>query len=263
MKYVLFGTGDYYNRFKHWFDGRDVVAVLDNDPKKQGTIFDGYPVMAPTDINSIEYDAIVILSFYITEMKKQLKELGVSPEHIFHFYDIHDLFLNDEKHFYETTLGVKSILLLSHDLSLGGPALALYHAAVVLKHSGYEVVYASMLDGELRNKLEDSLIPVVIDERLQISTMNELEWTRRYDLIICNTINYNIYLSERDEQIPVIWWLHDSQFFYEGIKEGRLAGITMTNLKLLSVGPVPRSAMNQYKPDVMIEDLIYGVSNNV
>ena len=263
MKYVLFGTGDYYKRFKHWFDGRKVIAVLDNDPKKQGTIFDGYPVMAPTDINSIEYDAIVILSFYITEMKKQLIELGVAPERIFHFYDLHELFLNDKKQSVEIAPEVKSILLLSHDLSLGGPALALYHAAVILKHSGYEVVYASMLDGELRNKLEDSFIPVVIDERLQIGTMNELVWTKRYDLIICNTINYNIFLSERDEKIPVIWWLHDSPFFYEGIKCERLNRLVMTNMKMLSVGPVPRSAMNQYKPDVMIEDLIYGVSNNV
>ena len=93
MKYVLFGTGDYYKRFKHWFNGRNVIAVLDNDPKKQGTIFDGYPVMAPTDINSIEYDAIVILSFYITEMKKQLIELGVAPERIFHFYDLQILYI--------------------------------------------------------------------------------------------------------------------------------------------------------------------------
>lgn len=263
MKYALFGTGDYYKRFKHWFANREVAAILDNDPRKQGTVLDGYPVINPKDINSIEYDAVVILSFYVTEMKSQLVELGVAEERIFHFFDLHELFSNEIKNAVHMTAGAKSILLLSHDLSLGGPALALYHAAVVLKHSGYEVVYASMLDGELRNKLENSFIPVVIDERLQIGTMNELEWTKRYDLIICNTINFNIFLSERDEEIPVIWWLHDSPFFYEGIKDGRLNGIAMTNMKMVSVGPVPRSAMNQYKPDILIEDLIYGVSNSV
>ena len=34
-------------------------------------------------------------------------------------------------------------------------------------------------------------------------------------------------------------------------------------MKLLSVGPVPREAMAKYRPDVTIEDLIYGVSKNV
>lgn len=263
MKYVLFGTGDYYKRFRHWFEDRDVVAVLDNDHKKQGTIFDGYPVLSPKDINTVEYDAVVILSFYVTEMKKQLMDLGVASDRIFHFYDLHDLFSTEIKNGSGKKTGVKSILLLSHDLSLGGPALALYHAALALKKYGYEVVYASMLDGDLRKKLEDSFIPVVIDERLQIGTMNELAWTKRYDLIVCNTINYNIFLTDRDEKIPVIWWLHDSPFFYEGIKDGRLAGIGMANMKLLSVGPVPRSAMMRYKPDVMIGDLIYGVSNSI
>lgn len=263
MKYVLFGTGDYYKRFKHWFINREVVAIMDNDKKKQGMILDGHPVIDPTDINSIEFDAVVILSFYVKEMKEQLTELGVASEKIFHFYDLHELFSMESKRFAGKSDHVKSILLLSHDLTLGGPALALYHAAITLKKSGYEVVYGSMLDGELRSQLEDSFIPVVIDERLQVSTMKEITWTNQYDLLVCNTINYNIFLSERDNNIPVIWWLHDSPFFYEGIKPGRLESIDAKNMKILSVGPIPRNAMMKYNHDVIIDDLIYGVSNGI
>ena len=262
-KYILFGTGDYYKRFRHWFADRNVVAILDNDAKKQGTEMDGHPIIAPESLVSLDYDAVVILSFYVTEMKKQLIGIGVPTDKIFHFYDLHELFIKNDKNESVVHKKKKSILLLSHDLTFGGPALALYHAAVILQRSGYEVVYASMLDGELRSKLKDSYIPVIIDERLQIGTMQELSWTERYDLIICNTINYNIFLSERENSIPVIWWLHDSPFFYEGIKEGRLSGIDTENMKLLSVGPIPRDAMTKYKPNVMIEDLIYGVSRGV
>lgn len=260
MRYILFGTGDYYNRFSHWFADKDVLAILDNDEKKQGTLLDGHPVVSPKDITKYDYDAIVILSFYISEMKKQLLEFGVDEAKIFHFYDLHELFKDD----YALTHNKgKSILLLSHDLSLGGPALALYHAAVTLKKAGYEVLYASMLDGELRKKLEDSFIPVIVDNRLQVSTMNEIDWTKKFDMLICNTINYHIFLSDRDINIPVIWWLHDSPFFYAGIKEGRLSGMDKTNLKLLSVGPVPRDAMNIYCPDVVIDDLLYGVADGI
>jgi hypothetical protein len=260
-RYILFGTGDYYNRFHHWFIGREVAAVLDNDEKKQGTTIDGHAVMAPMDVRELEYDAIVILSFYVTAMKKQLLELGVPESKIFHFFDLHELIRTEE---YEVPIklnGGKSILLLSHDLSLGGPALALYHAAKALGRAEYEVVYASMLDGELRSKLEENGVQVVVDNRLQINKMMELPWTRRFDLVICNTINYHVFLSERDEAIPVIWWLHDSAFFYEGIKPERLSAINTNGMKILSVGPIPRAAIKKYLPDVTVEDLIYGVSD--
>ena len=259
MRYILFGTGDYYRRFSRWFADKDVEAILDNDEKKQGTLIDGHPVVSPKRISEYKYDVVVILSFYVTEMKTQLIELGVEKDRIFHFYDLHDLFMNNE---FEDNNG-KSILLLSHDLSLGGPALALYNAATVLKKNGYEVHYASMLDGELRSKLEESFIPVIVDNRLQVCTMNELGWTKKYDMLFCNTINYNVFLSDRDTSIPVIWWLHDSSFFYDGIKEERLLNIDKTNLKLLSVGPVPRKAMNHYCPDVVINDLLYGVADGI
>lgn len=263
MKYVLFGTGDYYKRFRHWFANREVVAILDNDVKKQGTTLDGHPVIAPECLSDYTYNAVVILSFYITEMKNQLLALGVDGQKIFHFYDLHELFQREQTDKMRDVRGRKSILLLSHDLSLGGPALALYHAALTLKKSGYEVVYASMLDGELRGRLEDSFIPVIIDERLQIGTMDELAWTEKYDLILCNTINYHNFLSARDVRLPVIWWLHDSAFFYEGIRENKLKDIDDTNLKLLSVGTVPKNAMHRYKPGAVIEDLVYGVSNGI
>ena len=261
--YILFGTGDCYQRFHYWFRNKNVLAILDNDKKKQGTMLDGHPVVSPEKVTKLSFDAVIILSFYVMEMKKQLVDLGVTEDKIYHFYDLHDLLGAENSESIDRTGNLKSILLLSHDLSLGGPALALYHAALILRKAGYDVMFASMLDGALREKLEEQLIPVIIDRRLQINTMRELLWTKKYDLIFCNTIHYHTFLSDRDEEIPVIWWLHDSAFFYEGIRAGKLADISSRNLKYVSVGPVPRKAMNQYCPDVIIKDLLYGVSDGI
>lgn len=261
--YVLFGTGDYYQRFRPWFKDRKVLAILDNDRKKQGTMIDGYPVISPEEVTGLSFDAVVILSFYVTEMKKQLIDLGVAEDKIAHFYDLHELFQAENPKGFRNETHLKRILLLSHDLSLGGPALALYHAALLLRENGYAVTFASMLDGALREKLEEQFIPVLIDRRLQVNTMRELPWTENYDLIFCNTINYHPFLADRNEDIPVIWWLHDSAFFYEGIKAEKLLGISSRNLNYVSVGPVPRKAMHLYCPDVVIEDLIYGVSEGI
>lgn len=255
-KYVLFGTGDYYRRFIHWFKNEDVAALLDNDVQKQGTRLDGYPVISPQDIVNTEYDAVVILSFYFSEMKAQLLKIGVSEEKIFHFYDLHELLKGKKQ-----KISGRDVLLLSHDLAFGGPALALCHSALILNKNGYNVTFASMMDGPLRERLIYQGIPIIIDERLQIYTMAELPWTQHYDLIICNTINYHIFLTDRNERVPVIWWLHDSSFFYDGINKKKLKELSTVNLRVLSVGPVPGKAMQQYCSDMVIEDLIYGVKD--
>ena len=263
IAYVLFGTGDYYQRFRHWFRSRNVLAILDNDRSRQGTVLDGRLVIPPEEVTGLPLDAVVILSFYVTEMKKQLMDLGIPGDKIFHFFDLHDLFRAENSEAVNRVESMKCVLLLSHDLSLGGPALALFHTALVLRENGYDITFASMLDGPLRERLEEEFIPVMIDKRLQISTMEELPWTEKFDLIFCNTIHFHTFLSRRDTDIPIIWWLHDSAFFYDGIKPGKFAEISSRNLKYLSVGPVPGNAMRQYCSDIVIEDLIYGVSEEI
>ena len=154
-------------------------------------------------------------------MRQQLISLGVMPEKIYHFYDLHQLFgqsvvrrpvqyyLGARELAADVSLTVPKILLLSHDLTLGGPAIALFHTAEILEKKGYRVVFAAMSGGPLLDELIKRGIPVVVDENLQISTMQETEWISGFSLLICNTLNFHVFLSERDTRIPVVWWLHD------------------------------------------------------
>lgn len=274
MKFLLFGTGDYYERYKKWFIREDVLALLDNSPEKQNTVLDGLHILSPEEGIKLPYDVIVILSFYVKDMRLQLTGLGVSANAVYHFYELHGLIYRRENkksvEYYGNAENVidsgkpgKKVLLLSHDLTLGGPAIALYHAANILMEHGYQIVYASMLDGPLRSKLLLRHIPVVVDVNLQIETMIDADWTREFSLIICNTINYHVFLSERDTGIPFIWWLHDASFFYDGINPNALQGISRTNLKVCSVGPIPCKAIQKIIPDLPVERLLYGVEDTV
>lgn len=272
---MLFGTGDYYSRYKKWFKKEEIIALLDNSDKKKNTIIDGIRVLSPEIGVQLDFDIIVILSFYVKAMKKQLLELGVAEECIYHFFDLHKLITEKEmkrpvKYYGDANITVKTnfndkkdgkIVLLSHDLTLGGPALALFHAAEVLCKKGYQVIFASMLEGPLKEMLLERNIPVVVDENLQIETMLEVDWIRGADLVLCNTIGYYVFLSERCIEIPVIWWLHDSVFFYDGVDKEVLRKIDVTNLEIVSVGPVPRKAMQIYRPDFRIGTLLYGVTD--
>ncbi len=273
MKFLIFGTGDYYNRYKKWFAREDIAALLDNAPQKQHTFMDGVEILPPEEGLRLSYDVIVILSFYVSQMKRQLVSLGVREERIFHFYDLHRLFGQNRRtwgsRYYqgaeETVKSPKGfpgkILLLSNDLTLGGPSIALFHAASVLKKRGYPVVYASMLDGALREILVEHGIPVVVDENLQLATMEETEWVGTFSLIVCNTLNYHVFLSERNTDIPVLWWLHDAGFFYGGVRREVMESIPLSNLKAVSVGPVPEAAVREFLPGLECGRLLYGVAD--
>lgn len=273
MKVILFGTGDYYNRYKKWFENQEVLALLDNSRQKQYMFIDGIEVLPPEECTRLDYDAIVILSFYITQMKRQLISLGVDENRIWHFYDLHWLlageakvrplqyFLDAEDIIADSDVKVSKILLMSNDLTLGGPAIALFHMAVTLKRHGYTVLYASMLDGPLKEELLENRIPVVVDENLQIATMQEREWVSSFSLLICNTLNFYVFLSERNADIPVIWWLHEAAFFYGGVNEKVLQKINRHNLNTVTAGPVPATAIRAFLPDLLCDELLYGVAD--
>lgn len=275
MKFLIFGTGDYYERYKKWFNSEDVLALLDNSKIKQNSVKDGIKVLSPEDGVKLPFDVIIILSFYVKEMRKQLNDLNVPEDKIYHFYDLHQLIYQKEKkkeiQYYGDAEKVikandstrKKILLLSQDMTLGGPAIALFYVAKVLAEHGYRVVFASMLDGPLRERLLEINIPVIVDVNLQIETMEDADWTNHFSVLFCNTINFHVFLSKRNAAIPVIWWLHDSAFFYHGIKRDKLRSIDTHNLKVYSVGPVPEKAMYDFLPELSIERLIYGVNDSV
>ncbi len=273
MRFLLFGTGDYYNRFKKWFAQHEVLALLDNSVQKQYTEIDGLSVLPPKEGIDLPYDSIVILSFYVESMKKQLLSLGVEEDRIYHFYDLHELllkgregwpvhyFLNAKEAIEDKSPKNPKILLMSNELTLGGPPIALFHAALILKGKGYRVVFASMLDGPLRERITENGIPVVVDENLQVAVMKETEWVNTLSLIICNTLNFHVFLSERDTKIPVLWWLHDARFFYDGVNKKVISRISLDHLKSVSVGPVPAKAIEEFLPDMKCGELLYGVED--
>lgn len=275
MKVLLFGTGDYYERYKKWFDKTEVLALLDNSPQKQNKLFDGIRVLPPSEGIKLPFDFIVILSFYVKSMKKQLLELGVSDDRIYHFYNLGCLIDVKKKRKPVRYYGNpdllaasgssrrKKILLMSQDMELGGATIALFHAAVILAKNQYKVVVVSMIDGPLKEKLLSFNIPVVVDVNLQLEVMKDVDWIKDFSLVFCNTINFHVFLSERDAQIPVIWWLHDADFFYDGIDNAILCKINREKMNIYTVGPIPENAIKRFIPDIKAERLLYGTLDTV
>lgn len=270
MRIVVFGTGDYYQRYKKWLVEEQVIALIDNSVEKQGRLIDGIHVYAPEHISELSYECVLILSFCYTEMRNQLLELGVDEGCIYHFYSIRKIieWKKQKKKLIQYGMAERlvcsqktNILLLSPELNNGGPAIALYYAALIFQKEGYNVLVASMIDGELRNQYLQMHIPVIIDSNLQVSVMEEEDWVNGFDLLLCNTLNFYVFLSKRNVEKPCIWWLHEVDFFYDGVDKKTLANVNFENLRIVAVGDLPKLALKKRRPDAIIENLLYCVDD--
>lgn len=110
----------------------------------------------------------------------------------------------------------KRLLFVSHQLSRTGAPLVLLDMIKLYKENGYQVDVISMLDGELREVIEQDGISVEIWESIYDQKEAFLELARGYDAVICNTlITYEAILVLNRTDIPVIWWLHEGRQYFE------------------------------------------------
>lgn len=86
-KVVVFGTGRASEHFvladfnKELFE---LVAFADNDEKKQGTVFLGKKVLAPSQLHNYAFDSIIIASNFYDEISDGLEEKYHIPKQILH-----------------------------------------------------------------------------------------------------------------------------------------------------------------------------------
>ena len=272
MDIMLFGTGDCYFKYKKWFEGFHIVALLDNDRKKQGTQIDGHRVLSPAEGVKEHFDCIFILSVHEVEIKRQLRGLGVDDSKIRHYYGLHRFLTEMSEmrklpvHFYPEGFDKepiperkRTVLMLSYDLNPSGAFFAFFEAAVILKESGYHVVFASMNDGPMKKEIGDLGIPLVVDPNMQISTCVDTDWLAFYDTIFCNTINFYRMLSKRDETKTYLWWLHEPEIFYGGIDEEEIRKLSCKNLWIYAAGRAAVDAFKRVKPDAEVSLLLYGI----
>ncbi len=55
-------------------DNFEIIAFADNDSNKQRTLFHGYPVIAPHEIQHYQFDYILLSSMNYMQIRRQLTE---------------------------------------------------------------------------------------------------------------------------------------------------------------------------------------------
>lgn len=270
MKVLLFGTGHHYQKYKKWFSGMEILALLDNDLSKQGLVIDGYDVVAPQCGIQRHYELIYILSAYQNEMRAQLLNLGVSSDCIrietdlrmdilAHRIKRRDIIVYEDRQIDSFIYDMSGVLLISYELLLNGAGIALLYVATVLRKNGYSVVVASMQDGPLREEFLKIGVTVVIDENMQVLCLADLAWTYKFSLIFVNTVDYYRLLFEVCKDIPIIWWLHEPKMLYTDVILDEISSMSFRGIDVYAVSRVAKEAFERYRPDVLTSILLCGI----
>src|SRR5690625_3881650 len=75
-KVIVFGIGDTFKSFIKNYnkDDFDIIGLSDWDERNHGRFIEGYEVLDPYKLDKSSFDYILIASYYVREIKQQLKE---------------------------------------------------------------------------------------------------------------------------------------------------------------------------------------------
>ncbi len=278
MKILLFGTGEGYDLYKPFFSKHEVVALLDNDPKKIGQSKDGIPVMSPKDGVKKEYNAVFILSVeHLEEMRRQLLTLGVPIDRIFSYEQIRmrlgntiawqPLKVHCPQKQWPTFLenNPLRIAFVTCDLNQsGGAGLGILWVIGILKKRSPHccINLVARKDGPLRDTYMKLGVPVIVDPNLYVATLDDIVWKDAYDLLFFSTIHFaNVFLNGNVGGGPVVWWLHDADMIYRGHASEWLDKVPQGNVAVYAVANLAEKAFHRHCPSWTVKRLPYGVED--
>jgi glycosyltransferase involved in cell wall biosynthesis len=140
------------------------------------------------------------------------------------------------------------LLFVSHDLSLSGAPMMLFHAAAWCRRHGMFVTVMAPEDGWLREKFEAEGIPLIIDPLVETEHESFAAFARHFDCVVANTIRTSaVVRALKNEDVPVVWWLHEPGSVGEHyLREERKLRAAMPLADLL-LAPSERTAL-VYRP---------------
>lgn len=104
----------------------------------------------------------------------------------------------------------RDLLFVSHDLSLSGAPMMLFHAAQWCQQNGDFVVVMAPRGGRLTAKFQKEGIPVIIDPLVDTGHESFARFARDFDCIVANTIlSGAVVHAMRNENVPMAWWIHE------------------------------------------------------
>lgn len=265
MKCILWGTGSYYNKFKHLFDYDIIEFIVDNNIEKQGMIIDGREVCSSDKILESDYDYIIVLVRRNEDILKWLEKNNIDKSKIRLYSQLDDIvtvnydYENKLKDIQEWTNNhlKKKIMMFFPSFSRTGAPVAMMNLAVILKNLGYDVIVTCLYNGFLTEDLKNKQIDFmedIEDIALWYSPRRFKQLVSEYDAVVIGcTVMAHVGNLLKDLAVPIMWWLHESDnMWYENIVLP-----DSPNIYYYGVGDRVINKFHQEYPNMKIENLYY------
>lgn len=271
MRIIVFGTGKYYEKRKlelaKLIQCDEIVCFLDNKFDEESEI-DGIPAVNPNQLKNIEFDIILIMSIFYSEIYNQLCDIGVKSENIFTWKQYRSIKLGGriEKWLAKSQGKGENVLIVAQPIRYDGGSMAAVYAGMALRSRGYCVwMISEYVEKELREIILREGINLALYQDFPYFGENIKQWINMFSVIIVNVFP-NIHCAcELSAFKPVIWWIHENDKYCEIYRNTfKLFPHYQKNIKVNTVNILAvseRAMMNfhKYYPDIDVNIMPYGL----
>jgi len=219
---VVFGTGQYYRKYKKYLYSEkiNIVAFIDNNINMCGRQIDGFLVYFPKELHRIKYDYIILMSLYSYTMNKQLLELKIDKSKIWYIGNLIE-YVDDN---YEIKLlnsvdMQEKVLILTPSLIYDGGTRAVLNLVYILAKHDYEVhIITPKCDDNLIDDIRERSNKVRVIEKASMpyGTFDFIK-IDSYKFILVNSIVLIKNAIQMVGRNRIILWLHDPSIVYNNI----------------------------------------------
>lgn len=257
MNVLFYGVGRFFQRRREKLYKLVQKDILLGFIDKQATAcrkLDGLPVYTPKEAAKIDFDAIVITSTFLEEMRSTLLTLHIPSSKILS-YDayiaIKQVGVKYEFGSWNDSQG-KKILMISEKLDYFGGALALLHAAVAMADQGHRItVVAPDANEKILREFTGKSIKICIIPSIRYLKASDILWMRKYDVCLVNVFLNGAIAIQASSLLPVLWWMHEpsNRFssFYHDIREEFPEVCNVDNFSHLRIAAVSKRAKENFE----------------
>ena len=272
---ILFGVGGKleYEKQKNQslFDSLNIIAISDNNRERWDTEYEGIKVINPNVIVKFDFDYIVVLSKYYSQIHSQLIELGIAKEKIIHW----DEFILLGSHGLKKEFPAISanhfwgkVLMISTSLGINGGTFALVNAGVALSKRGYNVTICSPeADENIIKDINEKDLNIIIAPAIRYPNKEELNWILEFDYIVVNVFQMLRAAAIISAFKPLVWWIHESGEKYSDIYPTTRQinfDVELNKNNNILVCPVSKHAeevFKHYYPNIETNILLLGIDD--
>lgn len=216
MDIVIFGVGDYFNSRKSTIENQiNIVGYIDNNPAVHGKHIGKLQIVKPSNILTMVYDFVVVMSVFAFEMKRQLEEMGVPKQKIKSYNEFYGELEKSKLVLWfgksmDRGLGLPRILVIFNFMRYSSAYTLNLNIIDALINQGLDVSVATVAGEKACIKeIQEKGITVLTYGNLHFAEPEELFWIKNYDCVIANNVYMVDCVSVISELRPVIWWLHE------------------------------------------------------